>query len=174
MRSSRVGIASNSQCRCRNCPASWILIPASSDTVESEGRQMKQCWIKFWKNKIIKSSFEITFINLQIEQCLLGIYLRCPFCEFWGKKVLNGYIRMFYCFPKVGCNFLSREDRWRNDIFIMNKNWPSVVTRSKTWLFVHIWAGFLSLSCNPTRRYLSPWSGDDQQIVLIPSRKCEI
>jgi hypothetical protein len=22
-------------------------IPASSDTVESEGRQMKQCWIKF-------------------------------------------------------------------------------------------------------------------------------
>ncbi len=26
-------------------------IPASSDTVESEGRQMKQCWIKYIKNK---------------------------------------------------------------------------------------------------------------------------
>ncbi len=26
-------------------------IPASSDTVKSERRQMKQCWIKYWKNK---------------------------------------------------------------------------------------------------------------------------
>ncbi len=26
-------------------------IPASFDTVESEGRQMKQYWIKYWKNK---------------------------------------------------------------------------------------------------------------------------
>jgi hypothetical protein len=25
-------------------------IPASTDTVESEGRQMKQRWIKYWKN----------------------------------------------------------------------------------------------------------------------------
>jgi hypothetical protein len=66
-------------------------------------------------------------------------------------------IRMFYCLPKVGCSFLSTEDHGRNDIFIMNKNWPSVVTRSETWLFVHIWAGFLSLSCNPTviRRWSS-------------------
>ncbi len=45
---------------------------------------------------------------------------------------------MFYCFPKVGCSFLSTEDHGRNDIFIMNKNWPSVVTRSETRLFVHI------------------------------------
>ncbi len=27
------------------------LIPASSDTVESEGRQMKQCWITYIKRK---------------------------------------------------------------------------------------------------------------------------
>ncbi len=33
---------------------SWIRllgsIPATSDTVESEGRQMKQCWIKYIKS----------------------------------------------------------------------------------------------------------------------------
>ncbi len=83
MRSSRVFRASDSQCRCRNCPVPEFIdpvftktsrkrsfsrignerfglvfvktgsitsgtgvlgsIPASSDTVESEGRQMKQC-----------------------------------------------------------------------------------------------------------------------------------
>ncbi len=32
------------------------LIPASSDTVESEGRQMKQCWIKYMeKNPLLNS-----------------------------------------------------------------------------------------------------------------------
>ena len=37
---SRVVRASDSQCRSRNCPGFY---PASFDTVESEGRQMKQC-----------------------------------------------------------------------------------------------------------------------------------
>jgi len=31
-------------------------IPASSDTVESEGREMKQCWIKSLKNPLLKRS----------------------------------------------------------------------------------------------------------------------
>ncbi len=31
-----------------------VSIPASSDTVESEGQQMKQCWIKKLKNKKIQ------------------------------------------------------------------------------------------------------------------------
>ena len=42
MRSSRVVRASDSQCRSRNSPA-------SSNTVESERRQMKQCWISYIK-----------------------------------------------------------------------------------------------------------------------------
>ncbi len=31
-------------------------IPASSDTMESEGRQIKQCWISYIKKKFIKKS----------------------------------------------------------------------------------------------------------------------
>jgi len=44
-RSSRVVRASGCQYQCRNSPG--CSIPASSDTVESEGRQMKQCWISY-------------------------------------------------------------------------------------------------------------------------------
>ncbi len=35
-------------------------IPASSDTVESEGRQMKQSWIQYFK----KPSFNISLENI--------------------------------------------------------------------------------------------------------------
>ncbi len=47
MRSRWVIRASDCQCRSRNSLGS---ITASSDTAESEGRQMKQCWIKYKKN----------------------------------------------------------------------------------------------------------------------------
>jgi hypothetical protein len=33
-------------------------IPTSSDTVESEGRQMKQCWIQYMERKKIQHFFE--------------------------------------------------------------------------------------------------------------------
>jgi hypothetical protein len=41
------------KCRSRHSPVATVLgsIPASSDTVESEGRQMKQYWISYIKNK---------------------------------------------------------------------------------------------------------------------------
>jgi len=44
----------DSQCRSRNCPGLGS-IPASWITVESEGRQMKQCWISYIKIKKIKN-----------------------------------------------------------------------------------------------------------------------
>ncbi len=46
MRSSRVVRASDCQCQSRN--SLWF-DSASSDTEESEGQQMKQCWIKYIK-----------------------------------------------------------------------------------------------------------------------------
>ncbi len=48
MRSSRVVAAS--ECQCQSCATVLRSIPASSGTVESEGRQMKQCWIEYTKN----------------------------------------------------------------------------------------------------------------------------
>jgi hypothetical protein len=45
MRSSQKVRASDLRCRRRNIVLGSI--PASSDTLESEGRQMKKCWIKF-------------------------------------------------------------------------------------------------------------------------------
>ncbi len=50
MRSSLVVRASGCQCQNRN---STVLdsIPTSSDTVESEGRQIKQCWIQYIEEK---------------------------------------------------------------------------------------------------------------------------
>ncbi len=52
-------LASDSQCRSRYCP--WFAIPASSGTVKSEGRQMKQCWISYIKKKNSKKSPFITY-----------------------------------------------------------------------------------------------------------------
>ncbi len=55
MRSSLVVSASDCQCRSRNSPA-------SSDTVESEGRQMKQCWIQY----IVKKSQKIPLFKYRL------------------------------------------------------------------------------------------------------------
>jgi hypothetical protein len=41
-------------------------IPAASDTVESEGRQMKQCRVKYVKEKIFLNS---PFKNIQGPSC---------------------------------------------------------------------------------------------------------
>ncbi len=51
-------------------------ISASSDTVESEGRQMKQCWISYIKKipkkfPCIKNSYHVYFCAL--KQCNLKI-----------------------------------------------------------------------------------------------------
>ncbi len=44
-------------------------IPASSDTVESEGRQMKQCWIKYRKNK--KNLFRLSYPRSKLTSTTL-------------------------------------------------------------------------------------------------------
>jgi len=51
-------------------------IPASSDTLESEGRQMKQCWIKYLYKKVeysvsisklwAKNNFSIAYVMLTL------------------------------------------------------------------------------------------------------------
>ncbi len=38
-------------------------IQASSDTVESEGWQMKQCWISYVKNKVLPKEIALTSGN---------------------------------------------------------------------------------------------------------------
>jgi hypothetical protein len=43
-------------------------IPASSDTVESERRQMKQCWISYIKNRLLK--FVFLFFGVQLALSL--------------------------------------------------------------------------------------------------------
>ncbi len=51
MRSSRVVRASGCQWQSRNSRGVGS-IPESSDTMEFEGRQMKQCWITYIKNTV--------------------------------------------------------------------------------------------------------------------------
>jgi hypothetical protein len=46
-------------------------IPASSDTMESERRQMKQCWIKYIKRKSFKCSLMKTESALKIDLIFL-------------------------------------------------------------------------------------------------------
>jgi hypothetical protein len=80
------------------------LIPASSDKVESEGRQMKQCWIKYWKNpflgKLLKrklwSSFSIPFyltvpLNSKVTWYSLPLFAPCDkSCCGNGKEGQSG------------------------------------------------------------------------------------
>ncbi len=60
MRSSRVVRASD--CQCLSRIAVLGSISASSDTVESEGRQMKQCWIRYIEKKNKKCG-KIVFVE---------------------------------------------------------------------------------------------------------------
>ncbi len=67
-------------------------IPASSDTVESEGRQMKQCWISYIKKEKNLKKFpskECYFQYFQYFQYLVfGLLLRKwnLFLEMWHKN----------------------------------------------------------------------------------------
>ncbi len=60
---------------------SWISIPVSSDTVESEGRQMKQCWIKY-----IKKPNKIPFL-FRLSSSKAKLY---QWKEYWKKPKLIG------------------------------------------------------------------------------------
>ncbi len=69
MRSSRVWMRPSWVVRASDCQVATVLgsNPASSDTVKSEGRQMKQCWIKYGTCLKIKSK---KFKKAQ-ESCLI-------------------------------------------------------------------------------------------------------
>ncbi len=64
LRSSRVIRTSDCQCQSSNSS-----IPASSDTVEIEGWQMKQCWIKYIK-KILLLRFKLPLCLLSSEDII--------------------------------------------------------------------------------------------------------
>ncbi len=51
-----VRVVRPSGCQCNKSQQPWVPIPASSDTVESEGRQMKKCKITYIKRKKLKNS----------------------------------------------------------------------------------------------------------------------
>jgi len=71
MRSSGVVRVSDSQCRGRNCPGFDPSIPASSDTVQSEWRQMKHCWISYIKRKKQYSKLVTVQVRL-LPHCIGG------------------------------------------------------------------------------------------------------
>ncbi len=61
-------------------------IPASSDTVETEGRQMKQCWIQYLEKNILKNlPVEMwqklfaahTALGLEIEKTAANLFFNC-------------------------------------------------------------------------------------------------
>ncbi len=60
-------------------------IPASSDTVESERQQLKQCWRKYWKNlkiktfkrKILTTWLSTTFFLSSFKMEGLCFWLQC-------------------------------------------------------------------------------------------------
>ncbi len=91
MWSSRVVRASDNQCRSHTCPGS---IPASSDTVESEGRQMKQCWIQYWDNSWTLRSLVKQWLCVTFEHVLKSDG-RNPFLDFFtlSLSVLIKFLR---------------------------------------------------------------------------------
>ncbi len=43
----------------------WVWFPASADSVESKGRQMKPCWIMYIKKKKIKKGSSVCLLSLR-------------------------------------------------------------------------------------------------------------
>ncbi len=54
-------------------------IPASSDTVESEGRQMKQCWITYIKRKTEKFPLKKWFVCISFRFDFFASFCLFPF-----------------------------------------------------------------------------------------------
>ncbi len=90
MRSSRIcGWSSRVQVRASDCQCqiATVLgsIPASSDTVKSEGRQIKQCWIQYMKKKNLPShNKDIKAVSLvgqsKIPDNLSNCHTSAPYC----------------------------------------------------------------------------------------------
>ncbi len=71
------------------CIMSWVSIPASSDTVESEGRQMKQSWISYIKNKKKSKIIPPLYImNITLLKPVLRIRIRSRRIHmFWASWI---------------------------------------------------------------------------------------
>ncbi len=80
-RSSLVVRASDCQC------TSWVLgsIPASVGTVESEGRQMKQCWILYEQKRKKSPPPKKIFKKIEFEE----IFLALSFPELIRQKIFQ-------------------------------------------------------------------------------------
>jgi hypothetical protein len=95
MRSSQLVRASNSQCKKRrNSPA--CSIPASSDTVESEGRQMKQRWIRCIK---LNKKNPPVFLSSDLYQNKRNLML--IFAKFKAKLIFNDISQKLFTFHTV-------------------------------------------------------------------------
>jgi hypothetical protein len=99
MRFSQVLRASGCQCQSRNCPG---FIPASSDTVESEGRQMKQCWITY--------IYRCYFVSLRFFRFILLISVPFRFRFFLGQTIFRFIFVSLRFFRLV--SIISRSSMW--------------------------------------------------------------
>jgi hypothetical protein len=77
-----------------NTKAATVLgsIPASSDTVESEGRQMKQCWITYIKRKIPKNPPSTKSVIVEVIYSLYCVYTAVFKWFFRNKPLLKGIV----------------------------------------------------------------------------------
>jgi len=81
-------------------------IPASSDTVESEGRQIKQCWIQYIKDK--KSPCKCFQTLIIMTSCFLHVYpalvaltvFLIPVC-WWNRMIMRTPWRIWASFPRL-------------------------------------------------------------------------
>ncbi len=64
-------------------------IPASSDTVWSEGRQMKKCWVEYWNNntkkQVVLICWKVLVFNVLPILPFFMLHLLQPQVGFWQK-----------------------------------------------------------------------------------------
>ncbi len=117
--------------------------PASSDLLKSE-RQMKQCWIKYWKNlkkfpfkKIYKNSPVDSLHNTAIHYFFfLGkikrrpfVYSYCSSLFCFSNLLLKKFLRWVYCLYGAGDND-----------FAAGKSISRAIGRGWPWKSILLWA----------------------------------
>ncbi len=117
-------------------------IPASSYTVESEGQQMKQCWIK---NIFKNPKNPPVCLNMCIDVSLyrpinIGLYLRICVCTYvlaWiyvsVYRNLSFYNRQNILFEKMDLNFLSEQAKHMWKIFVSETGSPYSRLGIESW-----------------------------------------
>ncbi len=113
MRSSQVVKASGWQCQSRNCPRFDPSILRHSKIAESEGRQMKQCWIMYIKRKNWKipplNKNSVLFRFASIFSLHFGYFRSFSLRIFsWSSKIFRFIfvsLRFFRFFPLISRSF---------------------------------------------------------------------